>query len=298
MKRLITTVLVGTLIAFGTYAAAQEQETQPNVHKKIMVHRQGLKEELNLTKEQENKLQALRQAGQTESKAISEQMQKIRQEMLTLRKDDKIDTAKINPLIDKMYKLRADQAKSRLQRKQEWRKIFTAEQLEKLKDRPMMVRGFRSMGPGMMQGRFFRGPIMMRRHAMRQDGCQCPCQCSGHQGQAEMAPPAPPAPPAPLAPPAPDDKMKKMDEQEPAPDMNIDVNIEDMALDFVPGAGQEPFFEMGFGMGPESFSFNGGMDGMNMFAPDGDFMFEFNGFGPDDLEEMFSTLDDEIPGWF
>ncbi len=292
MKRLITTVLVGAFIAFGTYAAAQEQEAQPKVQKKIIVHGQGLKEELNLTKEQETKLQALKQAGQAERKAFSEQMQKLRQEMQTLRKDGKIDTAKMNPLIDKMYKLRADQAKSKLQRKQEWRKVFTAEQLEKLKNRPMMVRGFRSMGPGMMQGRSFRGPMMMRRRAMRQDGCQCQCPCSRHQGKAEMAPPVPPAPPAP------DDKMEKMDKPEQAPGMPMDMDTEDMTFYFVPGDGPEHYFEMSFGMGPESFSFNGGMDDMDMFAPEGDFMFDFDGVGPDDLEDLLSTLDEEIPGWF
>ncbi len=126
---------------------------------------------LNLTPEQKTKLEEFRKARQEENKAFFEQMRKMRTDFREMMKDPQANEKKIDGLIDEMSKLRADRMKRGLKNSQEMKKIFTPEQLEKLKDLRMRM-GRRAMrfgafqGPGRMQrmgpgrgmrpGRFFR----------------------------------------------------------------------------------------------------------------------------------------------
>jgi Spy/CpxP family protein refolding chaperone len=112
---------------------------------------------LNLTPEQKTKLEEFRKARQEESKAIFEQMRKMRTDLREMMKDPQANEKKIDGLIDEMSKLRADQMKRGLRNSQEMRKIFTPEQLEKMKDFRMRM-GRLGMGPGrgLRPGRFFR----------------------------------------------------------------------------------------------------------------------------------------------
>lgn len=117
-----------------------------------------LKNVLNLTPEQEARLQEFRKARQEEMKAFQEKMKKMRSELRELMKDPKADEKKIDGLIDEMSKLRAMQFKSSVKQRKEIRKIFTPEQLEKMdkfKARLMDQRAMRK-GQPFPQGRFLR----------------------------------------------------------------------------------------------------------------------------------------------
>jgi Spy/CpxP family protein refolding chaperone len=105
---------------------------------------------LDLTPEQQAKLEEFRKAGAEERQAHFEKMRKLREDMREAMKNPEANEAKINGLIDEMSKLRADQMKRGLARKMEMKKIFTPEQQEKLarmRDRMADRRG----------ARFFRG---------------------------------------------------------------------------------------------------------------------------------------------
>jgi Spy/CpxP family protein refolding chaperone len=120
-----------------------------------------LKEYLNLTPEQEAKLKDFRKARAEEGKAFREQLKKMHGELTPLLKDPKADQNKIDGLIDQIAKLRADQMKKAFANRREVEKIFTPEQLDKLKQTrgKLMTRGHLGrfgLGPDrfMRRGRF------------------------------------------------------------------------------------------------------------------------------------------------
>jgi Spy/CpxP family protein refolding chaperone len=88
---------------------------------------------LDLTPEQEKKLEEFRLARQEEAKAFREQMQRLRTEYQELAKDPKANEAKLGGLIDQMSKLQAERMKSGIKNRVAREKIFTPEQLEKMK---------------------------------------------------------------------------------------------------------------------------------------------------------------------
>jgi Spy/CpxP family protein refolding chaperone len=177
MKRSMILLTMVALLASGL-AVAQEKPAAPAKPGAPQATRapraQGplgqFREDLKITPEQQAKLQEFQKARQEENKAFAEQMKKVREEMQALRKDGKPDFAKMSPLIDRQFKLQADRAKSQLKNQFDREKIFTPEQLEKMKqarqrlqDRPMA--GNRGM---MMRGRMMNRPgQMMMRPGMR-----------------------------------------------------------------------------------------------------------------------------------
>jgi Spy/CpxP family protein refolding chaperone len=164
MKRRLAFAALAAFVGFGLCAAAQDQQktVPPDKPDRPGPHA-WLKEALKLTPEQEAKIREFHQARMADRKALEDQMSQIRDGMRALRQNGTIDPAKMNPLIDRMFKLRADQAKAMLQKSLEWRKIFTPEQLEVLKEAaPRFQRRLRMMrnrfrwGRGwMMRGRDF-----------------------------------------------------------------------------------------------------------------------------------------------
>ena len=96
--------------------------------------RERAREALNVTPEQEKKIQEFRELRQKDSQAFREQMTKMRGEMRDLMKDPKANAAKIDGLIDNMAKLRADREKMAYRSRGEIEKIFTPEQLAKIKE--------------------------------------------------------------------------------------------------------------------------------------------------------------------
>ena len=103
---------------------------------------------LNLTPEQEEKIEDLRKARMDKMTAFQGEMMKLRLEMNTLMRDPKADANKIEGLIDRMSALRAEHQKEAFRHRQSVESMLTPEQLEKLQN----IRG-RFAGRGLMPGR-------------------------------------------------------------------------------------------------------------------------------------------------
>lgn len=158
-----------------TLASAQAQRPAPPPRDERPA-RMLAREALDLTPEQEKALGDFRKARSEESKAFRDEMSKLLAERRELAKDPQANQAKLNALIDKMAKMRAEREKAAIKNGLERDKIFTPEQREKMKAlrermarRPMMARraamgpgrlGLRGpgrfMGPGFGQGRLAR----------------------------------------------------------------------------------------------------------------------------------------------
>jgi Spy/CpxP family protein refolding chaperone len=145
-------LLVGVLWPL-TVAAQQAPPDKPQAQQRSRMGPMGRmgREALNLTPDQEKKLQEFRDARMKDREAFRDQMMKMREDMRTLMKDPKANSAKIDGLIDQMFKMRADQAKSAFKDREALKSIFTPEQLEKMKEMRGAFRG----GPGFAgRGRF------------------------------------------------------------------------------------------------------------------------------------------------
>jgi len=164
MKRFTTAAaIVGIL--FTGFVLAQEKPAAPAPPAKAKPAPQAplakMKEALQVTPDQEAKLKAFREARRNENEAFAEQMRKSRGDLQSLRRDPKADPAKVNGLIDQIYKLQADRAKAGFRNGQDWQKIFTPDQLEKMKQgrnrlMGMGLRRGRDMGPGVRRGMMLR----------------------------------------------------------------------------------------------------------------------------------------------
>ncbi len=157
--------------------AAQETE-EPARPARPRLERMRPLADLALTPEQEKALEAFREARIKENEAFRREMFDLRSEMRALAGDPAANRAKIEALIDKTAGLRAEREKASLRAMAERDKIFTPEQLEKMKD----VRGLRgtrgmagmrgqgrSMGFGSNQGRLARPRGLRHR-----PGLDCP----------------------------------------------------------------------------------------------------------------------------
>jgi len=157
MKKYFAAIAIVALAAFGLSAFAQDKAA-PVPAKPDKPVAQGplsrIKDSLQLTPEQEARLKEFRKTREDENKAFSEQMKKVRTDMQALQKDDKADPNKVNGLIDQMFKLQADRAKAQFKNRKDMEKIFTPEQLQKMRNREGMA-----MGPGRMGGFMGRGQM-------------------------------------------------------------------------------------------------------------------------------------------
>lgn len=120
---------------FPLFAAAQEngQAASAGQAGTPQIGRQGLPDSLGLTAAQKKALEELRKSRATERQAFGEEMGKLRAEMRELAKDPQANQARIDALIDKRAALRAGREKSSLRARAERNKIFTPDQLEKLR---------------------------------------------------------------------------------------------------------------------------------------------------------------------
>jgi Spy/CpxP family protein refolding chaperone len=172
MKRLLTMMVTGAFLAalaFPLLASAQETQDKPAAKQAKPAApgermRMLGREILDLTPEQEKKLEEFRLERQNEAKAFREQMQKLRTEYRELMKDSQANEAKLGGLIDQMSKMQAERMKAGLKNRGAWEKIFTPEQLEKVKE----YRGaFMNRGRMGMMGQGRLGRIGMRGLGMR-----------------------------------------------------------------------------------------------------------------------------------
>ncbi|OGD10198.1 MAG: hypothetical protein A2Y86_07815 [Candidatus Aminicenantes bacterium RBG_13_62_12] len=160
----VTASLFLTAILAAAFITAQEAQAPPPSGKKSPARMQS-REALGLSPEQEKALETFRKARMDENRAFREEMMKLRGEMRELAKDPKAGQAKINGLIDKTAQLQAERAKAAFKHRGEVEKIFTPEQLEKMKTFRARAMGRSGMaGRGRMGfGRMgFRGPGMGR----------------------------------------------------------------------------------------------------------------------------------------
>jgi Spy/CpxP family protein refolding chaperone len=140
--------------------AAQETKTPPPAANE-RPGRMLARETLDLTPEQEKALVEFRKARAEEGRVFRDEMTRLRAEMRELAKDPKANQPKLDALIDKTARLRAEREKAAFRNRTERDKIFTPEQLEKMKalrDRLANRPGMAGRGP-MGFGRMgFRGP--------------------------------------------------------------------------------------------------------------------------------------------
>lgn|GEM_PF-1192648 len=136
---LVAVVLAGFMLVPFSYGFAAGQEEQARPARPGSEIRSGLA--LDLTPEQEKKLEEFRQARIKENDAFRDEMIKIRRERRDLAPKLAENQGKINDLIDKMSRLRAERQKAALKNRLELEKIFTPEQLDKM-------RNFRRLAPG------------------------------------------------------------------------------------------------------------------------------------------------------
>ncbi len=87
----------------------------------------------DITPEQEAKLGQLRALRLESQKAFREEMAKLRDKRRELARDPMAHKAEIAALIDQEYKLRAEQAKREFRHRTEGNRIFTPEQLERMR---------------------------------------------------------------------------------------------------------------------------------------------------------------------
>jgi Spy/CpxP family protein refolding chaperone len=152
------------------FAAAQEAQTPPPAGQERpgrMLARQAL----GLTPEQEKALTDFRKAREQEGTAFRDEMAKIRAERRELVRDPQANRAKLEALIDRAARLRAEREKAVLRDRIERDKIFTPEQLQKMKalrDRLGERAGRLGFGrPGRLAGPGFRGERLARLRGLR-----------------------------------------------------------------------------------------------------------------------------------
>jgi Spy/CpxP family protein refolding chaperone len=111
--------------------------------------------DLGLTPDQVKALEAFRKARTDKRQAPRQEMDKLRTEMRELARDPRADRARLDELIDRRAKLRAEHEKSALRARAERDKIFTPEQRAK-------INAFRSARQGRV-GIAARGRLAERR---------------------------------------------------------------------------------------------------------------------------------------
>jgi len=180
------TLAVVAALLLPALAAAQETQAGPQATRE-RPGRMLAREALDLTPDQEKALEAFRRARTEEGRAFRDEMTKLRIERRELAKDPRANQAKIDALIDRTAKLRAEREKAAFRGRIERDKIFTPEQREKMKSfrerlanrpgrigrgrmaagRPGFGRPDRFLGPGFRPERPARLRILRQRQLFR-----------------------------------------------------------------------------------------------------------------------------------
>lgn len=115
-----------------SFAVAQETKTTPPAAQR-RPGRMLAREALDLTPDQEKALAEFRKARTGERRAFRDEMSGIRKEMRGLAADPEANRAKIEAIIDRASRLRAEHEKAAFRHRAERDKIFTPDQREKMK---------------------------------------------------------------------------------------------------------------------------------------------------------------------
>lgn len=134
VKLIIGAAAVALLAVWLSPALAAAQETQ--AEPRSVRERPGrtlARETLDLTPDQEKALEAFRQARAEEGRAFRDEMTKLRLERRELAKDPRANQGKLDALIDRTARLRAEREKADFRNRIERDKLFTPEQREKMR---------------------------------------------------------------------------------------------------------------------------------------------------------------------
>lgn len=159
MKRLVNlTTLVLFFLTLTVYPSLVQGKTSDSPREDGVGYAPVSNDVLGLTPEQKAKLEEFRKAKREEQKAHFDKMRKLRQEMRELMEDPEANEKDILNLYEQMSGLRTERFKNSLRERNEFRKILTPEQLEKLdkfksrmEERRSVLRG-RFLGPRGMAG--------------------------------------------------------------------------------------------------------------------------------------------------
>ncbi|MFB0566122.1 MAG: Spy/CpxP family protein refolding chaperone [Candidatus Aminicenantaceae bacterium] len=122
-------VFLFSLTFFPDEASAQSERKQGRLMGRSFLFMEKF---LDLTPEQKEQLEELRKVRREERLNFQDEIRKMRGEFRELIKDPEANEEKINDIIDKMAQLRANHIKGTIKHRQEAKKIFTPEQLEKI----------------------------------------------------------------------------------------------------------------------------------------------------------------------
>jgi len=151
MKRSIApaTVILGAFLfmAFGLAAQEKQQAPEPKADIERLTGNP-----LDLTAGQQAKLEAMRKAHQGQSQAFLDETKKLRDEFRSLRDDPKADQKKVDAVVDRMAKVRADRIKAGIQHRREFENILTPEQRAKMAGFHDRLREFRGRSRGFGRG--------------------------------------------------------------------------------------------------------------------------------------------------
>jgi Spy/CpxP family protein refolding chaperone len=145
------------LLAVSASALQQAPQNAPDQRPRL-ADRMGTW--LGLTPDQQAKLDALRKGEMERRQAGRDEMRKLGDELRALRNDPQTDPKKADALIDRLTQLRGEEMKADFRQHQEFLKILTPEQREKLAQfrgrtgrrmRPMLPRGRRPGRLGMLR---------------------------------------------------------------------------------------------------------------------------------------------------
>ena len=142
MKKLLTVLILGTILTIGTSSAKAEDATPKKEKPKCeqsQKMKQNFEKRLNLTEKQKEKAKKIHQKGFKQMEPIMKQMGAIRKDIATVKKSDMEESVKKEKLQKDFEELKALDKKARDIRKansKEFEKILTKEQkaeLEKMK---------------------------------------------------------------------------------------------------------------------------------------------------------------------
>lgn len=146
-------------LALPVLSAAQEAPPARPERPGRLLARQAL----DLTPEQEKALAEFRRARAEERQAFREEMAKVRGQMRGLMADPEANRAKLEGLIDRSARLRAEREKAALGHRAERERLFTPEQREKMR----ALRESRDARREFVRGRVLRSPGRAWRDAAR-----------------------------------------------------------------------------------------------------------------------------------
>lgn len=136
VKIALMSALCGSLILAVSAGPLPQAQDNPQASPQQAQPRGRLGDRLGawvgLTPEQQSRLDALRKADEEQCRTSATEMEKLEEELRTLGQDLKSDPAKADGLIDRLSRLQADRMKSTFRFHQDFEKILTPEQRERV----------------------------------------------------------------------------------------------------------------------------------------------------------------------